>query len=263
VLFNDAEEGVHIELLGDDDTGTGEQRHQDADHNAVDVEQRKDQQTPICWSDVERLAPHLGHGIEVGVIEHHTLRYTGGATGEDQQRQRRRIHQWWPIPTRPLRVEIPDGQRRNPCLSAVPVFDHQQPRAGGLKLQRDLGVGQARIDRCDSGAQPPQCEQQHDELNPVTQLERHHISGADTELVKVTTCCSNTLQQPSIGQGPSPVRHGRAIGVEIRSSVGQRSKVHGECAYSGAGIANMMGKRPQRVDWSDIKRALRPAAVGG
>ena len=50
-------------------------------------------------------------------------------------------------------------------------------------------------------------------------IERHHIPGTDTELVKVTTCCSNTLQQPSIGQRPSPVRHRWPIGVQIRPSV--------------------------------------------
>ena len=43
----------------------GEQWHQDADHDAVDVEQRQDQQTPIRRSDVQRLAPHLGHRIEL------------------------------------------------------------------------------------------------------------------------------------------------------------------------------------------------------
>ena len=125
---------LRIEPLGDDDTGTREQRHQHADHDAVDVKQRQDQQTPICRSDAQRLASHLGHRIEVGVIKHHPLGHPGGAAGEDQQRQRRRIHQRWPIPTRPLRVEIPDGQRRDPARTAHPVLDHQQPCAGGLEL---------------------------------------------------------------------------------------------------------------------------------
>ena len=55
---------------------------------------------------------------------------------------------------------------------------------------------------------------------PVAQLERHHIAGTDTEFVEVTTCRSNTLQQPSIGQRPSPVGHRGPIGVEIGPSVG-------------------------------------------
>ena len=113
-----------------------------------------------------------------------------------------------PIPPRPLRVEIPDRQCRDTARSGRPVLDHQQPCAGGVELPRDLGVGQARVDRRDVAPSRHAREQQHHELDPVAQLERHHVSGTDAELVKVTTCRSNTLQQPGVGQRPSPVRHG-------------------------------------------------------
>ena len=86
MAFNGVKERVRIKPLDDDDAGTREQRHQHADHDAVDVEQRQDQQTSVRRRDVQRLAPHLGHRIEVGVIEHHALRHARRATGEDQQR---------------------------------------------------------------------------------------------------------------------------------------------------------------------------------
>jgi hypothetical protein len=63
-----------------------------------------------------------------------------------------------------------------------------------LELQRDLGVGQARVDRRDRGAEPPAREQQDHELDPVAQLDGHHIAGAYAELVEVSTRGSNTLQ---------------------------------------------------------------------
>ena len=136
VAFDGVEEGVRIKPLGDDDTGTGEQRHQHADHDAVDVKQRQDQQTPVRRPDVQRLASHLGHRIEVGVVKHHALGHPGGAAGEDQQRQRRRIHQRWPIPTRTLRVEIPDGQRRDPARTRSP-----RPRRPAAVRRRPRVVG--------------------------------------------------------------------------------------------------------------------------
>ena len=157
------------------------------------------------------------------MIEHHPFGHPGGTAREDQQCQRRRIHQRWSVPTRPLRVEIPDRQRRDPARSTHPVLDDEQPCAGGIELSHDLGLGQARIDRRHRGAQPPAREQQHHEFNPVAQLERHHIPCTEPEFLEVTACRSNTLQQTSIGQRTSPVRYRRAIGVEICPPVGQRS----------------------------------------
>ena len=68
-------------------------------------------------------------------------------------------------------------------------------------------------------------EQQHHELDPVAQLERHHISGTDTELVKVTTlplehARNNTAlvndRVPSDTAGPSGSRSARRSGNEAK-----------------------------------------------
>jgi hypothetical protein len=52
------------------------------------MEQRQDEQAPVGAAHLERAAPHAGHGIEVGVVEHDALGYASRAAGVDQQRER-------------------------------------------------------------------------------------------------------------------------------------------------------------------------------
>ena len=47
LALDQVEERAGVEPLGDDDAGAGEQRREDADHDAVDVEQRQDQQAAV------------------------------------------------------------------------------------------------------------------------------------------------------------------------------------------------------------------------
>ena len=146
------------------------------------------------------MASHLGHHIEVGVIEHHRLRYARRATGEDEKGERGLVQPSRLIPPRGVLVEIADRECRDAALCDRVVFHHQKACTRRVQLPNDLDVGQARIDRSHSGAQPPRREHQNHELNPVVQLQGHDISGADTQFAKVASGCSHTVQQRGVGQ---------------------------------------------------------------
>jgi hypothetical protein len=60
------------QMVGNDHAGSGEQRREHADHDAVDVQERQDQPAAVARSQLACLASRIGHGFDVGVVEHLT-----------------------------------------------------------------------------------------------------------------------------------------------------------------------------------------------
>ena len=80
------QEGVGLKRAGDA-AAAGQQRRERADHDAVDVEQRQDEQAAVGRRHAER-GDHGGHRRDVGVVEHHALGLARRAAGVDEQRER-------------------------------------------------------------------------------------------------------------------------------------------------------------------------------
>lgn len=82
---------LDVEAPTDGDAPAARQWHQGAHHDTVDVEQRRHQHAVVGGSDLQRLAPHVRHGLDVSVVQHHALGQADHATGVDQQRQCGRV----------------------------------------------------------------------------------------------------------------------------------------------------------------------------
>ena len=107
-----------------DVAAAGGERRQHADDDAVDMEQRQDQQATVGGSTVQGVDDHVDHRDEVGVVEHDALRRAGRAARVDEQRERGRV--------------VRDGRR------------HVARRRRGARPRRDR-----RLRRCRSSS--PSC----------------------------------------------------------------------------------------------------------
>ena len=75
------------------------------------------------------------------------------------------------------------------------------------ELVPDLDLGQRGIYRRHGGAQSPRVEQQHDELDPVRELEGHHVASTDSEFLEL------------LGRGTRPRKEIGVVNARVPSEI--------------------------------------------
>ena len=153
---------------------------QDAHDDAVDVEQRQDQQAPVGRRQAQGTGDHLDHGGEVGVVEHDALGSAGCAARVDEERGRGRIGSG-----RGALIGDCVGRQRahfdaGQIIEVETVaFVDQHPCSGVLDLEGHLPSGEGGVHRRECRAEPPCREHRDDELGPVGEERRDHLAGPD------------------------------------------------------------------------------------
>ncbi len=192
--------------------------------------------------DAEPLGERLDGRDERVVGVHDTLGFAGGTGGEHQQRHLVRVrahrgelsrvsallprcgHERFPgrvriaglavdnehvLQRRPGRPE-PVRHRRVVELAELPR-NHQHLGLGEPDHEADLAVPVDRDQRVTDSTDPGGREMQDQELDPVRQLERHHVAGLDAEFQQTQCATVGFGLQLTVGDLPAGVDRRRLV----------------------------------------------------